>query len=464
MLKYLVNSKYTATLLVAHVILGLLATLSPFPLIIWFYVVLLSGMYLLHTTAEPFKDKVIVVLITYLSALEILCRMSRTTPWIPYEISKYLMLTLLLIGVFRRRIKLSRGWLMLWLLLPAVLYDLSGKATGYMPIVFNVLGPINMALAIIYFSQLVFTQDEFKSIFRILMYPLLSAIVFTVIKTPKFDEITFSLSANHTTSGGFGSNQVSTTFGLALLLLFVSRMEGWRLSSSKILDLILMFAFAFQGVLTFSRGGMFGGVLGAAVFVLLAFRFGNFANKRKLLNMFFFSLLTLVFFYLGFNYVDKLTDGSLKYRYQGQTEGTLLGTKEQTLNNALSNRPDIFIGDIDLWQAHPILGVGVGASRYMRDKVNGVIAHVELSRLMAEHGLLGIAYFLLLLGHGVVLVRRATHSPDAIYFFSVALFILAVFTSFHAATRTFITPLLIGLSSIGLTAKGMHSEAKVIHR
>lgn len=464
MLKYLVNSKYTLILMVVHSILGIVATLTPWPLIIWFYIVGISGAYLFHTISESFKDKVLVVLVTYLSALELVCRMAKTTPWIPYELSKYLMFSLLLFGVLRKRLQFSIGWIMIFLLLPAIFYDLSGKATGYMPIVFNVLGPINIGLAIIYFGKLAFSNEEFKSIFRILIYPMLSAMVFTIIKTPKFEDITFSLSANHLTSGGFGSNQVSTTFGLAFLILFVSQMEGWRLTSSKVLDVLLMFIFVFQGLLTFSRGGMLGGALGAIVFIILGFKFAGTTSKSQVIRLFFFSLVTMVILYLGFNVVDNITGGALKYRYQGETEGTLMGTKEQSLNNALSNRPDIFIGDIELWKEHTILGVGVGASRYMREKVNGIVAHVELSRLMAEHGILGIAFFILLIGYGIVLFRRAIHSPNSIHFFLVALFIVAIFTSFHAATRTFITPLLIGLSSMSVLNAKAKPVMKIVNR
>ena len=135
-------------------------------------------------------------------------------------------------------------------------------------------------------------------------------------------------------------------------------------------------------------------------------------------------------------------------RYKGETEGTLAGNKDQTINNITSNRYDIFLGDYYLWQENPIFGVGIGASQHLRTKVEEVIAHVELSRLMAEHGVLGILYFILLIVIGAKIVTKHKRNKFLNAYFLSSLFFIALFTTFHAATRTFISPLLIGLSCI----------------
>ena len=83
---------------------------------------------------------------------------------------------------------------------------------------------------------------------------------------------------------------------------------------------------------------------------------------------------------------------------------------------------------------------------YLRDDTRRVAPHLELSRLLSEHGLLGAFYFLILCGLGVKLFKKANYtSSDAILF---AIFVLALFTTFHSAMRTYISPLLIGLSML----------------
>ena len=76
----------------------------------------------------------------------------------------------------------------------------------------------------------------------------------------------------------------------------------------------------------------------------------------------------------------------------------------------------------------------------------GVAAHVELSRLLAEHGILGLFYFIILLVIGWRVYQNKGNPKYTALLFS--LYILALYTTFHAATRTFITPLLLSLSTV----------------
>jgi O-antigen ligase len=157
--------------------------------------------------------------------------------------------------------------------------------------------------------------------------------------------------------------------------------------------------------------------------------------------------------YLVFSIADGITGGMITNRYKGETIGTLSGTKDQTFNNITSNRYDIFMGDLELWAQNPVLGVGVGASKYMRSKVNEVIAHVELSRLMAEHGILGGVYFLFLITLGIDVIKKNSRLKILNGYFLTGLFVVALFTTFHAATRTFISPLLFGISILTIKEK-----------
>ncbi len=416
-------------------------------MLFWFYAVLMGALLKLFGGNLQQKKNIIALTVTYLSAFEVLARMTQTSPFIPYELGKYLTFFLLAFGVLISNSRHVTGWLLLLLLLPALFFDLSGEVENYKVIIFNILGPINVALAVIFFTNYYTSTETLQQLLRLIAYPLLAVLTFTYIKTPSYDEVEFRLGANFETSGGFGSNQVSTVLGLGLLILFVFWFNRWKFSNNRVLDGILLFGFGLQGLLTFSRGGMIGGILSIALLLILLNRSSQKDKKKYAIPIIGkYAVLGLILIGSTLFLADSITGGLLSQRYQGETAGTLSGSKEKTLNTLTSNRYDILLGDLELWSDHPLLGVGAGASRYMRSTADGIAAHVEFSRLLAEHGILGLLFFLILLGQ---FFRRKKFSPSPlIRSIQTVLFFIAIYTTFHAATRTFVTPLLIGLSLI----------------
>jgi len=149
---------------------------------------------------------------------------------------------------------------------------------------------------------------------------------------------------------------------------------------------------------------------------------------------------------------NVVTGGMLLLRYMGETQGTLAGSAEKSLNKITTNRSDIFLEDVDLFLDHSLLGVGVGASTYMRKEYKGYAPHVELSRLIAEHGTLGLIIFFLI---GLLFFLNKAQAPESISKgIILAMFLIGFLATFHSATRTYITPLLIGMSCVNIsTAK-----------
>lgn len=337
---------------------------------------------------------------------------------------------------------------MLLSLIPSFFIDLSGRVTK-VDIIFNILGPVNVALIAIFFYKQKISTRNFASLIRLMIYPILGVLSFSAIKSPDFEKVEFSLGASSDWSGGFGSNQVSTLFGLGALLLFILMINRWRFSGNWILDAAILFALTFQGLLTFSRGGMLGAVLG--VFIILVYlRFADSKSKMKfrLPNVGKYAIPIILVAVSAYLVVDELTSGVLSMRYSGETAGTLQGTKIKSINSVTTGRFEIFVGDVDLWAEHFFLGVGAGASSFLREGMHGTVAHVELSRLLAEHGLFGLIYFLILCSMGWKLLRE--NPNPMIRGVLVALFAVAIYTSFHAAMRTFVTPALIGLSLLAV--------------
>ena len=189
-----------------------------------------------------------------------------------------------------------------------------------------------------------------------------------------------------------------------------------------------------------------GGVLAIVLFILWSQRYSATGVKNRLKNVnlgkiVFFSIPILVLLTL---YANTITKGNLLLRYQGDTHGTLMGVREKDLNVITSGRSDMFLGDIDMFFENTLLGVGVGGSRYERRIDNGVIAHVELSRLLAEHGIFGLIIFLVLISG---LFSLYVDKKKGLVILLI-LFIIGFYTTFHAATRTFLSPLLIAMAYI----------------
>lgn len=75
------------------------------------------------------------------------------------------------------------GWILLVLLLPAIFIDESDQV-WFKNVIFNLLGPVNVALAIVYFKNQIVSEEELKSLLKLLALPAISVLTFVVIKTP----------------------------------------------------------------------------------------------------------------------------------------------------------------------------------------------------------------------------------------------------------------------------------------
>lgn len=382
----------------------------------------------------------------YMISFELIARMAGSSPYIPYEMGKYLFFILLIIGIFKYKTSAWQPFIMLICLLPALLFDVSGEVV-FLDLVFNFLGPLNVALAVLFFLGKQISLKMLLESFKLMLYPMVSVLAFAFFNVPDLGDVEFSLSANSQTTGGFGSNQVSTGLGLGAFVIFIFWINKWKLTGHRLLDTSLLIVFTLQGLLTFSRGGMVTGFLGIFVILLFLRSASNYqVRKYHLVKIGKYLLPALLVIGGTFSLVNRLTDGMLLLRYQGETSGTIAGNKQKSLNVVTAGRFDILMGDMELWIDHPVFGVGAGASKYIRERMNGVVAHVELSRLVAEHGILGLIYFMILLYYGFRLLR--SHPNPAILGILCALFAVGLFTSFHAAMRTFISPMMIGLSML----------------
>ena len=111
-----------------------------------------------------------------------------------------------------------------------------------------------------------------------------------------------------------------------------------------------------------------------------------------------------------------------------------------------------FLLSIVLWDKYIIFGTGAGASRYLRGKgLDGISPHTEISRLLAEHGIFGLFIIIIILSCFFNMKRK---NKDNLYkSIQVVLFFIGMGTTLHSAMRTFVTPILLGLSMINIIDK-----------
>lgn len=440
-----------------HALLGLISTITPFALIAWFYFILLSNLNNAIFQLRKGKLLIYIALVAYLISFEMLGRMTKAYPFVPMELSKYLLPIASIVGVMNNNKRSNNVWLILGLFISiGLLFDYSGERK-FTDIVNNYFGILAIFLGLFFLSKQNLSRESIIYLLKVILLAIIPALIYCFIKTPDFDDISFTLNANFETSAGAATNQVSTVFGLGLFISFYFWYKRVVFSGYRIIDILIGIAFLVQGLLTFSRGGMFVAII--CILILILKNTNNFNFRNILL-----SVVGMVSVFIVFNLIDDITDGKLLLRYQGETEGTYNYGAEKTLKKMTSGRSLIFEEDLNLWAKYPIFGCGVGASRLMRGGMDGakVSSHVELSRLLAEHGVVGMVFFMYLINLGIKLWGNIKIDSWRLILFLI--YLIAILTSFHSAMRTFVSPLLIALSSIGMYKVGKNGNTSIIYR
>jgi len=431
---------------IIHLVLGVISSETKYMLIVWFYGAALWFIYKVASSDKE-RQKYLSYMIFYLGAFDVISRMAKSSPFIPYELSKYMLIPLFIYGLIISFRSFNMGYVMVLLVIPAFFYDFSDNVV-FNDIINNGFGPLVLSLSIAYFYYRPLTIEMIITCLRLMLFPSLMVLAFAFIKTPDYDEIEFGYAANFQTSGGFGSNQVSNALGVGAFIIFIHLMYNKKLTGFRVFDLGLLGVFMLQALLTFSRGGMLMPIVGALTFIAFLPRGDNKEAGVIKVNK------TLVFIYfiasgiLGFGlytYVDNLSGNILSLRFRGETVGTLAGSKEVSVATFTSNRSDLLLSELEMWLDNPVTGVGIGASAHLRREYTDIDAssHTEFSRVLAEHGIAGMIYLLLWIS---IVYRINKINKGVNKALLISLFVIAFFTSTHSSMRVYITPLVTGLS------------------
>ena len=337
------------------------------------------------------------LLVAYLAGCEVVWRMCKAN--IFWEFGKYSIALILVIGIMRIRIRRNRFLPIAYiaLLLPSALLTFMALdlEAARQEISFTLSGPLAIALAVLFFSNIRMDADQLASAFYAFIVPVIGVSTLVLRSLLASDHVEFVNAANSVTSGGFGPNQVSSVLGLALmfvLLFLISR----RLPLTTRLPLFaLAAALAAQSALTFAQGGLAAALAGVAAAMFVIMR----GNRRARVTITAIAILGL---------------GITKLVIEPQLEDMTNGEINERYSSTKSSGRDIFVkAELALFVDNPIMGVGPGMGTYIR-RERGMFfgaSHTEYSRMLAEHGMLGLLSLACLIAMGVRAVKR-THDVN----------------------------------------------------
>lgn len=430
--------------LILHVIVGLLIYMVNklvFPFIIIF---LIYGSYILIKTRD--NNNIGLFLVSYILGFEVLFRMKSGGSM--YDIGKYSMLIFSLLGIFFNKVNL-KSWpylLIILLFIPAILISINSEfyEINYRKkLAFNLLGPVSMCVFSMYCYSKEITLKEFSNLFFVTLGPLVSILINLILYTPSdLMTVITNTSSNFETSGGFGPNQMSVILGLGLfitvILLLLNKFD-------KLLTGLLCFVgfmFAYRGLITFSRGGILTSLV--MIIVFLVFLYIILPNAKQKNNLI-FTFFVFIIIGLGvWSYAKFQTGGLIQNRYENKDA---IGRVKES---KLSGREDIMEYDLQLYKDNPVFGVGVGLSTTLREEsaLAGANSHSEPTRLLAEHGSVGLIVLLILIF--VPIIKNLKYYLIYNNLFVIPFLLFWMLTINHAATRLVAPGVIYALSLINL--------------
>ncbi len=395
---------------------------------------MLVGVWWTLNSARPER---VAYVAAYMVGSEVLWRM--VTDALPWESAKYGMVVLFSGALLNRHGITSLLAPALWfgLLLPSISITTNEVTPEALRgiLSFNLSGPLALVVAAAFFWRLQLTSAHVLRLFLLLIAPAVAIGSIVVNNIVTAEHITFTFESNHATSGGFGPNQVSQALGLGALVCFwcqLDRQVNWLMRIVLFMLMVWLFA---QCALTFSRGGMLGALLAAAVAVTFLILDAD-ARRKMVLVV---PLVLALSYYVVWPALVGFTGGNLAVRYS---------------DTSLTHRDELGNADLELFMSNPVLGVGPGLST--RRHRGTVATHTEFTRVLAEHGFFGAIYIGVMLWLGAFKVFKApTAREKALVASAVAWSMLFML---NAAMRTVAPSFMFGLGCCAFAAQASLSR------
>ena len=433
------NATYIKLLLV-HFFVGVLVFFAPF--LSKIITILLFFLFFFYIIKNRNKNNEALIFAAYIMASEVFFRMTNGVP--NNEFAKYCIMIFLSTGIFYSGFskKTIVYWLFLLFLLPSIIlgiYSLNIDVEIRKAIAFNISGPVCLAISAIFCYQRRISSIEVEKLIMAIIFPIITTVTYMYLYTPSNRNIFAGTESNFETSGGFGPNQVSTILGLGMFVVFVRLILYSKSFFSIIINLFLLAFISYRGILTFSRGGVYTGIVMIFIFLASMYFVSNLKGRFKINIVLIISILVGMFI---FAYSSFQTGGMINKRYSGKDA---LG---RTKTSKFSGREQLVESELKMFVDNPITGVGVGVNKQYREAMTGVEAasHNEISRMLAEHGMLGVINLLILI---ITPLFLFLNDRSNIFLFSFYFFWLLTIN--HAAMRLAAPAFVYALSLLKVT-------------
>ncbi|HWJ97224.1 MAG TPA: O-antigen ligase family protein [Acidimicrobiales bacterium] len=377
----------------------------------------------------------------YLPGAEIVWRQAHVT--LPYLFAPYTLTAIAVLSLITCYPSINRigreALLYFALLIPSSLITFSIAQHGGRKLVsFALSGAAALAALTMLFSQVAIRPWLYRRLLWVMLIsgvgPLSVALTAISDYIVNVGTLEFNGESNSVTSGGFGPVQVSSLMGLTVLVAVLLVLAERDVATRVIAGVVGIWS-ATQSLLTFSRGGMF--AVAIAVAGLVVVQAWNREARRKVFALVGVSLL--IGYYIIIPRLDAFTRGGLEERFSDTQTG----------------RTTLAHNDIQIFLEHPVFGVGPGMSKYRRlpyeicelrsDRCNYEgSSHTEFTRMIAEHGSVGLAAMAILLLLAFHAIRRAGPSLA----FTVVMLLWAIAQMVYANMRIAAVPFAFALAFI----------------
>lgn len=373
----------------------------------------------------------------YIAGIEVFYRM--TGGMIFYETGKYSVIIFLIIGMFYKGTssKTVPYWIYLLILIPGIVvasFTLDYSTEFRKAIAFNLSGPVCLGVSALYCYYKKVTAVQFNLILMMLIMPLVTITAYLFFYTPSIGETLMGgTNANYAASGGYGPNQISTVLGLGAFLV-ATRLFVIKDKTINVIDVILLSMMSFRAMVTFSRGGVLTAVICILAFIFIFYQKQNSREQSRIIMKTGIVLLAA----LGIWFFTVIqTQGLLVNRYKGQDAAG------QLKDDITTGRAELIVTELQGFYYNPVIGIGVGKGKEYRSEVAGTetASHNEISRLLSEHGILGIIAILILIFVPIIFWTKFKNN----YYF-LAFVAFWFFTINHSAMRIALPALVYGLA------------------
>ncbi|HEY6143488.1 MAG TPA: O-antigen ligase family protein [Flavobacterium sp.] len=378
-------------LILLHVAIGFLVFIFPFFSKIYGYSIFILAPYFIIKNQNRNNEALMAA--AYVVGSEVFLRMTQGNPL--YEISKYGVMVFIFIGMYFSGISKNAMpyWLFLLLLVPSVVistFVLDFETDMKNAIAFNISGPVCLGVSSLYTFRRKISLNEINSTLLCLGLPIVTCMVYLTFYTPNIKDILTGTGSNFAASGGFGPNQVSTILGLGMFVFFSRIILESNTKFMVIINLIIALIISYRGMVTFSRGGMITGFLMIVLLLLFLYFKSNYTGRIKLNYLIILLSIAMIAIW---TYTSLQTGGLIDKRYANQDAAGRVKSSQFT------GREDLAKGEIEIFLDNPIFGVGVGKGVEVRREKTGeaALSHDEITRMLAEHGSLGIMGLIILL-------------------------------------------------------------------